>query len=223
MGEGRSDGGVLHLHPRGQARYPEGGRRREDEPQGKGRAFAPNAGDESTRAMRTWRTSRTRGCRPAPRVYGSDRPAFSPLPFYADAAGSSLHQRGEPRTPSWVVHGVPVACPMRWSTRGHNGYSRATTQHRNLARRTWTRTRRRPDKEEVTGSHPGCRPAPRGVWAVAPAVSTPHCLRGTRQDLPCTSAGNPAPRGRAFSVPLAPVTSGSPRSPPGTRQAGQAA
>ena len=31
-GEGRSDGGVLHLHPRGQARYPEGGRRREDEP-----------------------------------------------------------------------------------------------------------------------------------------------------------------------------------------------
>jgi len=31
-GEGRSDGGVLHLHPDGQARYPEGGRRREDEP-----------------------------------------------------------------------------------------------------------------------------------------------------------------------------------------------
>ena len=37
----------------------------------------------------------------------------------------------------------------------------------------------------------GCRPGPRGVWAVAPAVSTPHCLRGTRQDLPCTSAGEP--------------------------------
>jgi hypothetical protein len=34
-GEGRSDGGVLHLHPQGQARYPEGGRRREDEPQGR--------------------------------------------------------------------------------------------------------------------------------------------------------------------------------------------
>jgi hypothetical protein len=33
-GEGRSDGGVLHLHPRGQARYPEGGRRREDDPPG---------------------------------------------------------------------------------------------------------------------------------------------------------------------------------------------
>jgi hypothetical protein len=35
-GEGRSDGGVLHLHPQGQARYPEGGRRREDEPPGNG-------------------------------------------------------------------------------------------------------------------------------------------------------------------------------------------
>ena len=43
----------------------------------------------------------------------------------------------------------------------------------------------------------GCRPGPRGVWAVAPAVSTPHCLRGMRQDLPCTSAGNPAPRVRS--------------------------
>ena len=31
----------------------------------------------------------------------------------------------------------------------------------------------------------------RGIWTVAPAVSTPHSLRGTRQDLPCTSAGKP--------------------------------
>jgi hypothetical protein len=37
------------------------------------------------------------------------------------------------------------------------------------------------------------RSGPRGVWAVALAVSIPHCLRGTRQDLPCTSAGDPAP------------------------------
>jgi hypothetical protein len=50
----------------------------------------------------------------------------------------------------------------------------------------------------------GCRPVPRGVWAVAPAVSTPHCLRGTRQDLPAPAWGNPAPYGwRAISVPLA--------------------
>jgi hypothetical protein len=61
-----------------------------------------------------------------------------------------------------------------------------------------------------------CRPGPHGVWAVAPAVSTPHRLRGTRQDLPCTSAGNPAPRVRAISGPLDPVTSGSPRSSPDT-------
>ena len=40
-GEGRSDSGVLHLHPRGQARYPEGGRRREDEPQEKDGAPTP--------------------------------------------------------------------------------------------------------------------------------------------------------------------------------------
>jgi hypothetical protein len=44
-GEGRSDGGVLHLHPRGQARYPEGGRRREDEPSGEGWRVRANAGD----------------------------------------------------------------------------------------------------------------------------------------------------------------------------------
>ena len=37
----------------------------------------------------------------------------------------------------------------------------------------------------------GRRPGPSGLWAVARAVSTPHCLRGTRQDLSCTSAGEP--------------------------------
>jgi hypothetical protein len=36
-------------------------------------------------------------------------------------------------------------------------------------------------------------PGPRGVWAAAPAVSTCHCLGGTRQDLPSTIAGNPHP------------------------------
>ena len=56
----------------------------------------------------------------------------------------------------------------------------------------------------------GCRPGPRGVWAVAPAVSTPHCLRGTRQDLPCASAGEP--RTLVIVVQLAPATSGRSRS-----------
>ena len=48
----------------------------------------------------------------------------------------------------------------------------------------------------------GCRPGPRGVWAVAPAVSTPHCLRATRQDLPCTSPGEPrTPAGSPVRAP----------------------
>ena len=52
VGEGRSDGGVLHLHPRGQARYPEGGRRREDEPPGKGVRIRANTRETTrTRAM----------------------------------------------------------------------------------------------------------------------------------------------------------------------------
>ena len=52
------------------------------------------------------------------------------------------------------------------------------------------------ESTDQKGTHPqggAAAPGPRGVWAVAPAVSTPHCLRGTRQDLPCTSARNPAP------------------------------
>ena len=59
------------------------------------------------------------------------------------------------------------------------------------------RSRNTGDDEHQDHEHPqdcpprGCRPGPRGVWTVAPAVSTPHCLRGTRQDLPCTSPGEP--------------------------------
>jgi hypothetical protein len=60
----------------------------------------------------------------------------------------------------------------------------------------------------------GCRPGPRGVWAVAPAVSTPHCLRGTRQGSSLRQRGrtpHPCDR-RAISVQLAPATSGRSRS-----------
>jgi hypothetical protein len=45
-GEGRSDGGMLHLHPRDQARYPGGGRRREDEPPGEGWRVRANTQDD---------------------------------------------------------------------------------------------------------------------------------------------------------------------------------
>ena len=41
------------------------------------------------------------GLRPrAPVRMASSAPLFHPLTSYADAAGSSLHQHGEPRTPS---------------------------------------------------------------------------------------------------------------------------
>jgi len=112
--------GPSRLGPVGEARYPGGGRRREDEPPGKGGAFAP-------------------------------------IPARRRAQGRR-------------------ALGTVWRTRG-------------------------------------CRPRPRGVWAVAPAVAAPHCLRGARQDLPCTGAGDPAPCDRrAISVQLAPATSGPSRS-----------
>jgi hypothetical protein len=69
--------------------------------------------------------------------------------------------------------------------------------------------------ERGAAARRGCRPGPRGVWAVAPAVSTPHCLRGTRQDLPCTSTGRPRTPSRPSSGPLDPVRSGQPRPSPG--------
>ena len=50
--------------------------------------------------MSTWRAVHAGARAPVPPVYGSGRPAFSPLPSYADAAGSSLHQRGGTRTPT---------------------------------------------------------------------------------------------------------------------------
>jgi hypothetical protein len=100
-GEGRSDGGVLHLHPQGQARYPEGGRRREDEPPGKGwRVRANTEETSSTRAMSPWRAVQAGALPPCVGLVG---PAVSPPDVLADAAGSSLHQLG----------GTPHPCDRR--------------------------------------------------------------------------------------------------------------
>src|SRR5215468_3741250 len=46
--------------------------------------------------------------------------------------------------------------------------------------------------------HPGARrpPDPAIYGLAAPSVLPPCCLRGTRQDLPCTSAWEPRPRGQ---------------------------
>ena len=77
-GEGRSDGGVLHLHPRGQARYPEGGRRREDEPHGEGWRVRADAGDDEHQGDEGLENPHAGARAPVPPVYGSGRPAFSP-------------------------------------------------------------------------------------------------------------------------------------------------
>jgi hypothetical protein len=63
-GEGRSDSRVLHLPPRGQARYPEGGRRREDEPPRQGWRVRANAGRRRARRQQSevWVTPNR--CRP---------------------------------------------------------------------------------------------------------------------------------------------------------------
>jgi hypothetical protein len=95
----------------------------------------------------------------------------------------------------------------------------------------WGRVARSRQMQETTSTratstrrtvHGGAAARTPRRWAVAPAVSTPHCLRGTRQDLPC-SKGNPAPCDRrAISVQLArprAVSHGHSRTP---RPAGQA-
>ena len=120
-GEGRSDSGVLHHHPRGQARYPEGGRRREDEPPGKECAFAQHRrrrapGPRAPAGLSTPglppRTPRRMDCRPR---------CFNPSLPTRHAAGSSLHQRGGTPHPVIVVVSMPLAPVM-------GGLSRSLTE-----------------------------------------------------------------------------------------------
>ena len=79
------------------------------------------------------------------------------------------------------------------------------------------------DEHLESGPRGGSRPrVPARMGFVAPAVSTPHRPTRTRQDLPCTSAGNPRiPSSRAISVPLSPVMSGLSRSLAETFRAGR--
>ena len=99
-GEGRADSGVLHLHPRGQARYPEGGRRREDEPPGKGWRVRANTGRRRAPGRRTPGELSTPGLPPrTPRLWAR-RPCFSttlrPTRTRQDLPCTSA---AEPRTP----------------------------------------------------------------------------------------------------------------------------
>ena len=77
-GEGRSDGGVLHLHSPGQARYPEGGRRREDEPPREEWRLRANTPRRRAPGRRAPRAVHAGARAPVPPMYGSGRPAFSP-------------------------------------------------------------------------------------------------------------------------------------------------
>jgi hypothetical protein len=106
-GEGRSDGGVLHLHPRGQARYPEGGRRREDEPLGEGWRIRAKQETTSTRATSTWRTVTPGLAPPCPPCMAPVAPLFTPYRPTRTRQDLPCTSAGEPRTP---MAGVPLAC-----------------------------------------------------------------------------------------------------------------
>jgi hypothetical protein len=106
-GEGRSDGGVLHLHPRGQARYPEGGRRREDEPPGEGWRVRAKPGDDEHQGDEDLENSSVPGAAaPHPAAYGLSPPLFQPLTAYA------AHGRIFPAPARGTPHPevVPLAC-----------------------------------------------------------------------------------------------------------------
>ena len=61
----------------------------------------------STRATSTWIAVHAGLAPPCPPCMAPVAPLFHPLPSYADAAGSSLHQRGGTPHP---MAGVPLAC-----------------------------------------------------------------------------------------------------------------
>jgi hypothetical protein len=98
-GEGRSDGGVLHLRPRGQARYPEGGRRREDEPLREGwRIRASTEETSSTRATSTWRTVHAGARAPVPPCMARSPRFFTPYRPSRTRQDLPCTSAGEPRT-----------------------------------------------------------------------------------------------------------------------------
>jgi hypothetical protein len=137
-GEGRSDGRVLHLHPRGLARYPEGGRRREDE---------PSPAEARVRANVRQAVPWTRGCRPGPRVYGLAAPVF-PSPCVLRGRGKS-----SPCTPSQAA---TAPFPSRARSGGPRGSLMVTrSQHgapTDLDSGTSPGSPRRPDKEAIVST-----------------------------------------------------------------------
>ncbi len=73
-------------------------------PRGKGGAYAPIPGDDEHQGDEDPENSRAPGAAaPDPASMGSPPLFFHHPASYADAAGSSLHQRGEPRTPGGMA------------------------------------------------------------------------------------------------------------------------
>jgi hypothetical protein len=114
----------------------------------------------------------------------------------------------------------PSPCGQRWMSPG-------TCQERFASLRDGLRphltepVRRPPAPPELlmrlglhTATRRGCRPVPRFYGLAGPCFSTTLRPARTRQDLPCTSAGEPRTPvdRRAISVQLAPATSGLSRS-----------
>jgi hypothetical protein len=129
-GEGRSDSRVLHLHPRGQARYPEGGRRREDEPPGKEWRVRAHAGDDEHQGDEQLENCLHPGLPPrTPRLWAR-RPCFSttlrPTRTRQDLPCTSA---GEPRTPmDRKPERVPHTCHTPRCPTASHGHSRATAR-----------------------------------------------------------------------------------------------
>jgi hypothetical protein len=111
-GEGRSDGGVLHLHPQGQARYPEGGQRREDEPPGEGwrvRAKGEDAGHQGDEHLETHPRG---GSAPVPRCVWPRRPrCFTPDVLRGRGRIFPAPAREIPQSRALPA----VASPRRWA------------------------------------------------------------------------------------------------------------
>src|ERR1700733_9878022 len=127
------------------ARYPEGGRRREEEPQGKVARSRKYRGDDEHQGDEDVELSRTPGAAaPDPAAYALSPPMFQPLTAYADAAGSSRPSApvDRPRTPrrargrhKQVMARMPTALPsLGHATRGGNEHERGPRQRQSRTR-----------------------------------------------------------------------------------------
>jgi hypothetical protein len=106
--------GVLHLHPRGQARYPEGGRRREDEPR-EGVARSRQYGSRQYRETTSTRATMVRATNwpLAPATSGLSRSlADTPLRRSGHVTGPDV------QIPKLIVRVAQPGLAYRWPVAG---------------------------------------------------------------------------------------------------------